>query len=66
MSVRKAVSFRLGPADIAFLSRNGLQATEQLRLDLALVRSLEEALLCQNGDKLLVRDLRKLVTGKKG
>lgn len=60
MTARKVVSMRLGPADVAFLSRRGLPLSVQLRRDLALVRALEEAELCKGGSQLLVRDVRRL------
>lgn len=61
MTARKITSVRLGLGDLAFLRRNRLPLAEQLRQDLALVRALEEALDCEGGDKLRVRDVRRLV-----
>jgi len=60
MTARKVFSMRLGASDVAFLARRGLPLSVQLRRDLALVRALEEAELCQGGSKLLVRDVRKI------
>lgn len=58
MARQKVVSARLPWEAHVFLRRNGLSLSEQLRLDLELVRALEALETGRQAAPILVRDVR--------